>query len=105
MEAEIRTLEREGMAREDRSPSDTPMRKPKLHHHFVNTHPDPDELCRWDSNVGKQKSKLEWYGPCLKEAERYNLPSTKENVDKACKEAGLCDLYKNTRARRSFIES
>ena len=30
----------------------------------------------------------EWYGPYLKEAERYNLPRTKENVDKACQEAG-----------------
>ena len=96
-------LEREAMAGEDRSSSDTPTRKPKLHHHFVNMHPNPDELCQWDSNMDKQKTEPEWYGPYLKEAERYNLPRTKENVDKACQEAGLNDLPEKHEGEKEFL--
>ena len=67
-EAERVMLERESMAGEDRSSSEKPMRKPKLHHHFVNTHPNPDELCQWDSNMDKQKTEPEWHCPYLKGA-------------------------------------
>ena len=77
-------------------------RKAKLHHHFTNIHPNPDELCRWDSNGDKQKSDPEWYGPYLKEGEKYNLPRTKENVEKACKEAGLDDLPEKYKGERDF---
>ena len=52
--------------------------------------------------MDKQKTEPEWHGPYLKEAERYILPRTKENVDKACQEAGLNDLPEKHEGEKEF---
>ena len=49
---------------------------------FMNVHPWPDELARYDSNAELQKSDPLWYGPYLDEDQKYHTPRTLENVKK-----------------------
>ena len=49
---------------------------------FMNVHPRPDELARYDSNAELQKSDPLWYGPYLDEDQKYHTPRTLENVKK-----------------------
>ena len=56
---------------------------------FMNVHPRPDELARYDSNAELQKSDPLWYGPYLDEGQKYHTPRTPENVKKAGDDMGL----------------
>ena len=49
-----------------------------------------------DSNASLQKSDPGHYGPCLEEGESYQTPRAAENVEKACKEMGVCTMMDNS---------
>ena len=72
------------------------------HRMFMNIHPRPDELARYDSNAELQKSDPLWYGPYLDEGKKYHTPRTEENVDKAAEDMGLNDLNSELVGERQY---
>ena len=70
--------------------------------HFTNVSSAPDMLQKHDANAEKQVTEPQWYGPYLKEGERYKNPRTEENWRKACQELGLDDLAEEEAGERKF---
>ena len=74
------------------------------HRMFMNIHPRPDELARYDSNAELQKSDPLWYGPYLDEGSKYQIPRTDENVEKAADDMGLNKLSSALKGERQYYK-
>ena len=72
------------------------------HRMFMNVHPRPDELAKYDSNAELQKSDPLWYGPYLDEGKKYHAPRTEENVGKVAEDMGLNDLNSELVGERQY---
>ena len=71
---------------------------------FTNVHPDPLAVAHWDSNKALQASDPENYGPYLEEGEKYNIPRTNDNFQKACTSLGLNALPKDCEAVKGELQ-